>query len=151
MDTEPLQAATGPADGPAGTLVIPDYGATDSSAAPVDVLCMACADQSCDFKPERMQRRAVGPSDVLIDMKYCGVCHSDLHFAAGHVPDALMKAKYPCVPGHELVGVCTAVGSDVTKIKVGDHVGVGCMVGSCQSCKHCRAGEEQKCMKMIGT
>ena len=58
---------------------------------------------------------------------------------------------YPCVPGHELAGVCTAVGAKVTKVKVGDHVGVGCRVGACLECKMCKAGEEQKCSKGAGT
>mmetsp|Transcript_77943 Transcript_77943/g.170744 ORF Transcript_77943/g.170744 Transcript_77943/m.170744 type:complete len:407 (+) Transcript_77943:99-1319(+) len=122
-----------------------------ASNAPVDVLCMACEDTSCDFKPVKMQRRPVGPEDVLIDMKYCGVCHSDLHVAANHMSGIGMATKYPCVPGHELAGVCIAVGEKVTKVKVGDHVGVGCMVDSCLECKECLAGNEQKCKKMVQT
>mmetsp|Transcript_94344 Transcript_94344/g.197025 ORF Transcript_94344/g.197025 Transcript_94344/m.197025 type:complete len:407 (-) Transcript_94344:810-2030(-) len=122
-----------------------------ASSAPVDVLCMACEDSSCDFKPVKMQRRPVGPEDVLIDMKYCGVCHSDLHVAANHWAAGGMPTKYSCVPGHELAGVCIAVGEKVTKVKVGDHVGVGCMVDSCLECKECLAGNEQKCKKMVQT
>mmetsp|Transcript_8862 Transcript_8862/g.13077 ORF Transcript_8862/g.13077 Transcript_8862/m.13077 type:complete len:407 (-) Transcript_8862:692-1912(-) len=122
-----------------------------ASNAPVDVLCMACEDTSCDFKPVKMQRRPVGPEDVLIDMKYCGVCHSDLHVAANHMSGIGMATKYPCVPGHELAGVCIAVGEKVTKVKVGDHVGVGCMVDACLQCKECLAGHEQKCRKMVQT
>jgi uncharacterized zinc-type alcohol dehydrogenase-like protein len=114
----------------------------------IDALCMACTDQSCDFKPVLLQRRAVGPHDILIDMKYCGVCHSDLHKAANH---NMGETQYPCVPGHELAGVCTAVGSAVTKVKVGQHVGVGCMVDSCLDCSACNLGEEQKCKKQVGT
>lgn len=115
-------------------------------AAPVDLLCMACQDDTCDFKPLKVQRRPVGDEDVLIDMKYCGVCHTDLHIAANHT-QGLQKTLYPCVPGHELAGVCTQVGSKVTKIKVGDHVGVGCMVDSCLNCVACQKGDENMCRK----
>ena len=121
-----------------------------SNAAAVDVLCMATADAACDFKPRRFQRRAVGPNDVLIDMKYCGICHTDLHSAQGQV--AVLTGKcFPCVPGHELAGVCTAVGAAVTRVRVGDHVGVGCMVDSCLSCTACKRGEEQKCSQQVAT
>jgi uncharacterized zinc-type alcohol dehydrogenase-like protein len=121
------------------------------AGAGIDTLCMACVDTSCDFKPVALRRRAVGPRDILIDMKYCGVCHSDLHFAAGHVNVGPMQARYPCVPGHELAGVVIAVGEACTKVKVGMKVGVGCMVDSCQDCSSCRAGEEQKCMRQVAT
>jgi uncharacterized zinc-type alcohol dehydrogenase-like protein len=82
--------------------------------------------------------------------QYCGICHSDLHTAAGHL-SGLGLSAYPCVPGHELAGVVAAVGAKVTKVKPGDHVGVGCMVDSCLSCAACRRGEEQKCMKVTMT
>ncbi|MET5012230.1 alcohol dehydrogenase catalytic domain-containing protein, partial [Burkholderia pseudomallei] len=72
---------------------------------------------------------------------YCGVCHSDLHTARGEWPGTI----YPCVPGHEIVGRVTAVGAGVTKVKVGDLVGVGCMVDSCRSCPSCGEGLEQYC------
>jgi alcohol dehydrogenase (NADP+) len=110
---------------------------------------MACSDSSCDFRPAAMQRRSLGPHDVLIDMKYCGVCHSDLHHAANH---NMGETSYPCVPGHELAGVCVAVGKDCTKVRLGMRLGVGCIVDACLECKMCRAGEEQKCVKgMVGT
>ena len=94
---------------------------------------MACTGPECDFKPIKLQRRAVGPNDVLIDMKFCGVCHTDVHYAAGHVPGPLANTNYDpgCVPGHELAGVCVAVGANVTKVKVGQSIGVGCMVDRC--------------------
>mmetsp|Transcript_83601 Transcript_83601/g.135547 ORF Transcript_83601/g.135547 Transcript_83601/m.135547 type:complete len:394 (+) Transcript_83601:1-1182(+) len=111
---------------------------------------MGCTDEKCDFKPMPMQRRPVGEEDVLIDMVYCGICHTDLHTAAGHLGGIGMK-KYPCVPGHELAGICTAVGSKVTLVKVGDQVGVGCMVDSCLNCAACKRGEEQMCSKQVGT
>ena len=91
--------------------------------------------------PHTITRRAPGPTDVAIDIRYCGVCHSDLHFVRsewGEVP-------YPAIPGHEIVGHVTAVGSDVTKFKVGDVVGVGCLVDSCRTCGSCRDGLENYC------
>jgi threonine dehydrogenase-like Zn-dependent dehydrogenase len=108
----------------------------------------ACTDEKCDFKPLKLQRRALKPNDVLIDMKFCGICHTDLHNAAGQTA-ALGLKHYACVPGHELAGICAAVGSAVTKVKVGDQVGVGCMVDSCGTCGACRRGEEQKCPSQV--
>jgi uncharacterized zinc-type alcohol dehydrogenase-like protein len=116
----------------------------------MDVLCMACEDKNCDFKPTKLQRRAMGDNDVVIDMKYCGICHTDLHWAANHMK-GVQATKYPCVPGHELCGVAVAVGKNVTKITVGQNVGIGCMVDSCMKCKACKSGEEQKCMKQVAT
>ncbi len=76
------------------------------------------------------------------------MCHTDLHTAKGDTAALGLKA-YPCVPGHELAGICTEVGASVTKVKVGDQVGVGCMVDSCQTCSACRRGEEQKCPNQV--
>ena len=86
-------------------------------------------------------RREPGPHDVAIDIKFAGICHSDIHTVKAEwgVP------TYPIVVGHEIAGVVTAVGSDVTKHKVGDRVGVGCMVNSCGECRYCKAGLEQYC------
>ena len=99
--------------------------------------------------PFSFERRAPGKTDVAIDIAFCGVCHSDLHTAKGEWEGTL----YPCVPGHEIVGRVTAVGDDVTKFKVGDIAGVGCMVGSCGHCPSCDDGEEQYCETtgMVGT
>jgi len=108
---------------------------------------MACTDEKCDFQPIKFQRRAPGAEDIVIDMKYCGVCHTDVHFSASHFAAFGMKPEYPFIPGHELAGICVEVGSSVQKFKVGDHVGVGCMVDSCQQCAQCLAGNEQKCKK----
>ena len=95
-----------------------------------------------------IERRALGPTDVEIDIKFCGVCHSDLHTVRSEWPGTL----YPCVPGHEIVGHVAAVGSDVSKFKVGDAVGVGCLVGSCGHCHSCGEGLEQFCeVAMVGT
>ena len=68
------------------TVSLPPHREYEQIPGAIDVLCMACTGPECDFKPTKMQRRAVGPNDILIDMKFCGVCHSDLHYAAGHVP-----------------------------------------------------------------
>ncbi len=88
-----------------------------------------------------LERREPGPRDVQIEIAYCGVCHSDLHTVRSDWPGTV----YPAVPGHEIVGRVTAKGSEVTKVKVGDHAGVGCMVDSCRTCPSCREGLEQYC------
>jgi len=124
--------------------------AGQAKAAAVDVQCLATRDEKCQFELLKFSRRAVGAHDVLIDMKFCGVCHTDLHAAQGHLV-ALSGRCYPCVPGHELAGVVAAVGADVTRVRVGDHVGVGCMVDSCLSCAACLRGEEQMCSKQTAT
>ena len=95
-----------------------------------------------------IQRRAPGPRDVQIDIAYCGVCHSDLHTVRSEWAGTL----YPCVPGHEIVGHVSAVGSDVSGFTVGDTVGVGCLVGSCKHCASCDEGLEQYCTNgFVGT
>jgi len=88
-----------------------------------------------------INRRKATPHDVEIDILYCGVCHSDLHTARNEWHFTV----YPCVPGHEIVGKVKSVGSHVSKFKVGDLVGVGCMVDSCRECEYCREGLEQYC------
>ncbi len=100
------------------------------------------------FAPFGIDRRAPNANDVEIAIRYCGVCHSDLHTARGEWGGT----RYPCVPGHEIVGEVTAVGADVTKFKAGDLVGIGCMVDSCQRCQPCHDGLEQYCENgMTGT
>jgi uncharacterized zinc-type alcohol dehydrogenase-like protein len=89
-----------------------------------------------------IERRDVGASDVLIEIKYSGICHSDIHTVRGEWGDI----QYPQVVGHEIVGIVTEVGSDVTRHRVGDRVGVGCMVNSCRECENCLAGAEQYCL-----
>ena len=91
--------------------------------------------------PFSIERREPGAHDVQIDIKYCGVCHSDIHQAR----DEWGGSAFPMVPGHEIVGVVSKVGSHVGKWKVGDVVGIGCFVDSCRSCEACKAGEEQFC------
>ncbi|MBV8625563.1 MAG: NAD(P)-dependent alcohol dehydrogenase [Herbaspirillum sp.] len=92
-------------------------------------------------------RRATGAHDIQIDIAYCGICHSDLHQIRSEWPGT----QYPCVPGHEIVGRVTAVGEHVKNYQVGDLVGVGCIVDSCQHCEDCDAGLENYCDNMIGT
>jgi len=93
--------------------------------------------------PWSFERRDLGPRDVRIDIRYCGICHSDYHFARGDWG----PVAYPAVPGHEIVGTVAAVGSAVTDVKVGDLAAVGCLVDSCRSCAACADGLENYCDK----
>ncbi|TWX34962.1 NAD(P)-dependent alcohol dehydrogenase [Frigoribacterium sp. ACAM 257] len=93
--------------------------------------------------PTTIERRDVGPKDVMIDIAYAGICHSDIHTVRGEWGEI----QYPQVVGHEIVGTVSEVGSEVTKHKVGDRVGVGCMVNSCGECEYCERGDEQYCAK----
>lgn len=97
--------------------------------------------ETTPLQPWSFERREPGPNDVLIDIQYCGVCHTDIHFVRGEFGNSV----YPMVPGHEIVGHVTRVGSAVTRWAVGDAVGVGCFVDSCRSCAACSGGEEQFC------
>ena len=90
-----------------------------------------------------IERRAVGENDVLIDIKFTGICHSDIH----QVNEGWREGIFPMVPGHEIAGVVAEVGPGVTRFSVGDRVGVGCMVDSCRECENCKAGLEQYCLK----
>jgi len=109
---------------------------------PIATRAFAATAADKPLTPYSFDRRDPGPDDVLIDIKYCGVCHSDLHAARGEMGGQ----SWPLVPGHEIAGVVKAVGSSVTRFKEGDRVGVGCMVDSCRSCSSCQAGEEQYCV-----
>src|ERR1700710_1359462 len=93
------------------------------------------------FTKKTIERRAVGPKDVRIEIAYAGICHSDIHTAREEWGPAI----FPLVPGHEIAGVVVEVGAEVTKHAVGDRVGVGCLVDSCRECENCVAGEEQFC------
>ncbi|PTL73138.1 alcohol dehydrogenase [Rathayibacter caricis DSM 15933] len=98
--------------------------------------------------PTTVERRDIGPHDVLIEIAYSGICHSDIHTVRGEWG----PVAYPLTVGHEIVGVVAEVGSEVSKHSVGDRVGVGCMVNSCRECENCLAGEEQYCLKgNVGT
>src|ERR1700722_20679708 len=94
-----------------------------------------------------IERRDVGPRDVAIDIKFSGICHTDIHT----VRSEWGAARYPVVPGHEISGVVTEVGSEVTKYKIGDRVGVGCFVDSCRECNSCKSGLDQYCTGMVLT
>jgi uncharacterized zinc-type alcohol dehydrogenase-like protein len=93
------------------------------------------------LEPYEFERREPTPYDVELKVQFCGVCHSDIHTARGDWGEI----EYPCVPGHEIVGVVTRIGSSVTHFKVGDKVAVGCIVNSCGKCAPCKAGLEQYC------
>ncbi|UXT22293.1 NAD(P)-dependent alcohol dehydrogenase [Agrobacterium tumefaciens] len=108
----------------------------------------ACDDGSSPMKLATIKRRDPGPRDVEIEIEFCGVCHSDIHTARSEWPGSL----YPCVPGHEIIGRVGRVGSQVTRFKAGDRVGVGCIVDSCRECASCAEGLEQYCENgMTGT
>src|SRR5712675_2271583 len=113
------------------------------------VSAYAASDSTGHLSKTTITRREPGPHDVAIDIKFAGICHSDIHT----VKAEWGTPNYPVVPGHEIAGVVTAVGSEVTNHKVGDHVGVGCFVDSCRECDNCKAGLEQYCTGtgMVGT
>ena len=90
------------------------------------------------LSPFTIERRTLQSNDVQIEILYCGVCHSDLHTARNEWGGTV----YPCVPGHEIVGKVSGVGNGVTKYKIGDTVGVGCLVDSCRTCDNCKQGLE---------
>ena len=106
-----------------------------------NTLAYAAQDATSVLAPFSFERREVGPDDVQIDILFCGVCHSDLHTVRNDWKNTL----YPTVPGHEIVGRVSAVGANVTKFKLGDTAGVGCMVDSCQHCASCADDLEQFC------
>ncbi|CAN7298694.1 NAD(P)-dependent alcohol dehydrogenase [Brevundimonas sp. LjRoot202] len=108
---------------------------------PIATRAFAATAADAPLAPYGFNRRDPGPDDVAIEIKFCGVCHSDLHV----VKNDLGGTRYPIVPGHEIAGVVAAVGANVTRFKAGDRVGVGCMVDSCRTCAACLEGEEQYC------
>ncbi|MEB7731822.1 NAD(P)-dependent alcohol dehydrogenase [Mammaliicoccus sciuri] len=108
----------------------------------------AVSSPDSNFFATEITRRDLDKHDILIEIKYAGICHSDIHTAHGEWG----PVNYPLVPGHEIAGIVKEVGSDVSKYQVDDRVGVGCMVDSCGECEHCQNGEEQYCLKgMVGT
>nr|XP_043631971.1 8-hydroxygeraniol dehydrogenase-like [Erigeron canadensis] len=114
---------------------------------PIKAYGYAARDTSGVLSPLTFSRRATGDKDVRFKVLYCGICHSDLHFAKNEWG----MTTYPITPGHEIVGVVTEVGSEVEKFKIGDKVGVGCLVGSCKSCESCSSDLENYCDKQIYT
>ncbi len=121
-----MATTANPVSDSASTLTAPAYAATSAEAP---------------LAPFTVERREPGTNDVLIDILFCGVCHSDLHQVRGEWGNS----TFPMVPGHEIVGKVAQVGSGVTKWAVGDTVGIGCFVDSCRRCEACLAGEEQYC------
>ncbi len=118
-----------------------DLFAGTSPAANIKSRGYAAIDTSGKLQPWEFERRPVGDNDVLIDIKYASICHSDIHQMKGHWG----PQQYPQVPGHEIVGIVTAVGKKVTQFKVGDRAGVGCMVDGNPECESFKQGEEQYC------
>jgi alcohol dehydrogenase (NADP+) len=98
------------------------------------------------FEPFEFARRELGPKDILIDILYCGICHSDIHQARAEW-EPMIPSIYPMVPGHEIVGRVSRVGSDASKFGEGDIAGIGCFVDSCRECPGCTGGVEQYCIK----
>ena len=105
----------------------------------------AAANPTTPLAPFSFERRDPREHDVVIDIKYCGICHSDIHQTRDEWSEALEESIFPMVPGHEIVGIVTKVGDKVSKFKAGDKVGVGCFVDSCRTCPECKAGLEQYC------
>ncbi|KAL6959555.1 8-hydroxygeraniol dehydrogenase [Sarracenia purpurea var. burkii] len=122
-------------------------GKSPEEEHPVKAFGWAARDTSGVLSPFKFSRRATSDEDVRFKVLYCGICHSDLHC----VKNEWGISKYPILPGHEVVGTVTEVGSKVQKFKVGDKVGVGCMVGACHSCDSCEKSLENYCPKMILT
>ncbi len=107
----------------------------------MDVRAYAAPAANAPLEPFVVSRREVGPDDVAIDIKYAGICHSDIHQAR----EEWFTSIFPMVPGHEIAGIVTAVGSNVTNVQPGDRVGVGCYVDSCRECAACLAGQQCYC------
>ncbi|CAE7572037.1 adhA [Symbiodinium microadriaticum] len=110
-------------------------------SVPTECQGFAAMEASGKFTPFTFTRRACGANDIVIDVKFAGICHSDIH----QVREEWGSALFPMVPGHEIGGVIVAVGANVTNYTIGDHAGVGCMVDSCRSCRSCKKGSEQYC------
>jgi uncharacterized zinc-type alcohol dehydrogenase-like protein len=106
------------------------------------IKAFAAQDAESTLGPWNLERRAPGPRDIQIEILYCGVCHSDLH----QIRNEWGNSIFPMVPGHEIVGRISKIGSDVKKFKVGELAGVGCLVDSCRKCENCKEGLEQYCL-----
>jgi uncharacterized zinc-type alcohol dehydrogenase-like protein len=117
---------------------------TKSGVKSVTAKSYAAKSPTSKLEPHNIQRREPTDNDVVLDILYCGVCHSDLH-AVRNEWSEFMATTYPCVPGHEIAGRVTKVGKNVTRFKAGDHAAIGCMVDSCRTCENCKEGLEQYC------
>ncbi len=106
------------------------------------IKAFAAQDAESTLGPWNLERRAPGPKDIQIEILYCGVCHSDLH----QIRNEWGNSIFPMVPGHEIVGRISKIGSEVKKFKVGELAGVGCLVDSCRKCENCKEGLEQYCL-----
>ena len=120
---------------------------TQTADKPTAAQAFGVTGPSSPIEPMMIERRALRPDDVAIKISHCGICHSDLHMARNDWG----MSEYPMVPGHEIVGTVTGVGSSVTKFKIGDRAAVGCLVDSDQTCEHCKAGHEQFCPNWVMT
>lgn len=119
------------------------YAQTDS----IPTHGFAAFDESGVFHPYEFNRHAVGDDEIQIAILYSGICHSDLHNVHGD----WRKEEYPMVPGHEIAGRVVAIGKDVTKFKVGDYAGIGCIINSCHVCDYCLNGQEHYCSESVST
>jgi len=117
---------------------------TKSGIKTVTAKSYAANSPTAKLAPHSIQRREPTDNDLVLEILYCGVCHSDLH-AVRNEWSEFMATNYPCVPGHEIAGRVTKVGKNVTKFKAGDLAAVGCMVDSCRQCENCKQGLEQYC------
>ncbi len=107
---------------------------------------MAAMVSGAPLTPHTITRRGCTEHDVVIDIKFCGICHTDIHNVGEEWGKG--KAIFPMVPGHEIAGIIIAVGRNVTKFSVGQTAGIGVIIDSCRRCDNCRRGEEQYCMEM---
>ncbi len=108
----------------------------------MDVRAYAAPSANAPLAPFTISRRELGPDDITIDIKFAGICHSDIHQGR----EEWGQGIFPMVPGHEIAGVVSSVGSNVTKFKIGDHAGVGCFVDSCRECANCKSGNDHYCL-----
>ena len=113
----------------------------------MDVAAVTAIAPDAPLEKTTIHRRDTGPLDVLIEIEFAGICHSDIH----HARSEWGRTVYPTTPGHEIVGIVREVGSEVSRHSVGDRVGVGCMVGACHDCAACEAGQEQECRQAVMT
>lgn len=127
----------------AGTYLTAATATSARATEPIRCRGYAAFDTTGELRPYEFERRPVGDNDILIDIKFASICHSDIHQERGDWG----PQRYPQIPGHEIVGIVAAVGAKVTRFKVGDRAGVGCMLDSCMRCEHCSHGEEHHCDK----